>query len=97
MLAVPAPPGFDRTVDKVELVRVGGGTAYLQLPWELVAVDARTGHLRWSDPGVTAGGRVTLTATRLYVADLDWSGMPVDVYDVATGKRIARIGHGRDG
>ena len=88
---------FGRAVDRVELVRVGGGAAYLQLPWELVAVDAGTGRLRWSHPGATAGGRVTLTVTRLYVADLDWSGMPVDVYDVATGRLVARLGHGTDG
>jgi outer membrane protein assembly factor BamB len=85
---------FGRAVDRVDLVRVGGGAAYLQLPWELVALDAATGHLRWNDPGATAGGRITLTASRLYAAGLEWSGMPVDVYDVATGKRLARLGHG---
>jgi hypothetical protein len=42
---------FGKTVDAVELVRVGAGVAYLQLPWELVALDARTGHLRWSGTG----------------------------------------------
>jgi outer membrane protein assembly factor BamB len=87
---------FGRAVDKVELVRVGGGVAYLQLPWELVAIDTATGHVRWSHPGATAGGRVTVTATRFYAAGLEWSGMPVDVYDASDGKLIARLGHGRD-
>jgi outer membrane protein assembly factor BamB len=87
---------FGKAVDHVELVRVGGGVAYLQLPWELVALDARTGHLRWSNPGATVGGRVTLTPTRLYAAGLGWDGMPVNVYDVGTGHLLARLGHARD-
>jgi hypothetical protein len=87
---------FGKAVDRVELVRVGGGVAYVQLPWELVTLDARTGHLRWSNQGATAGGTVTLTASRLYCAGLGWDGMPVDVYDVGTGKLLARVGHGHD-
>lgn len=39
---------------------------------------------------------MTLTTTRLYAAGLGWDGMPVDVYDVGTGKLLARLGHGRE-
>ena len=85
---------FGGAVEHAGVVRVSGGVAYVQAPPALVALDARTGHLRWTSPGATAGGRVTVTATRLYAAGLGWDGMPVDVYDVATGKLLARLGHG---
>lgn len=86
---------FGRATERVDLVELGGGVAYLQLPWEVVALDARGGTVKWSLPSTTFGGTLTLTATRLYTVPIDWPTLPLDVYDVATGKRLARLGHSR--
>ena len=74
---------FGQPVERADFLEVGGGAVYLQLPWQLASLDAKTGDLRWTAKQIgQAPDNVTLTATRLYLV----AGDPVDAYDVASGK-----------
>lgn len=87
--------------DALDLVDVADGRAYLQAPTKvgptLIAVDAATGATRWSTPSSQSSVfNVTVSAKRIYVVRGDWPNLPVEVFDVATGKKLARLGKGRD-
>jgi hypothetical protein len=88
---------FGRPIDGLGVLAIGGGVAYLSLPDSIAAVNAATGDVRWTTKLVGAGSEnVTLTSSRFYVVTLEWPALPVDVYDVSTGKLVARLGHGRE-
>jgi hypothetical protein len=88
---------FGRDVDKGDLLEVGDGAAYVGIASGLSSIDAAKGTLKWLVTPVGNSGvfNVTLTRSRFYVVNGEWPGLPVDVYDVASGKLVARLGHGR--
>ncbi len=88
---------FGRDVDRADILEGGDGHAFLGIADGLAAIDAARGTLAWSvTPTSNAGAfNVTLTTSRLCVVTGEWPALPVDVYDVSSGKLLARLGHGR--
>jgi outer membrane protein assembly factor BamB len=80
----------------VEPLEVGNGVLYAEVSARVVALGAANGEIKWraSWQG-DAPFNVTLTSSRLYVVSGQWPGLPVDVFDIASGKLLARLGHGR--
>ncbi len=87
---------FGREGLSVEPLEVGNGVLYAEVSARVVALNAATGDVKWRATWQgDAPFNETLTSSRLYVVSGEWPGLPVDVYDIASGKLLARLGHGR--